>query len=1580
MSTPPTISNLINSATFNGITIEQKQQFYKDLAYIDNQHDFCSDRSDICKTARKDEFERISGKGIVSSEIARISHSKCEDEDEIFKAMLSSITYRGGISDHIKNLIYEQTMNSLDLPNGPNDKKAWERSLASEDQPVHVHIVFSKLSIDGNTVFTKETRSLIMSIFANSINDFGMIKTNREIFNDDALVQLSRSKVYSIDASCVNFIDLLKANDLNTDAKRTKFIHLNDGASKFDSATKLMPDEPMKTISLPLNGNVQLITANISPLIIKRTSTNDIQWIPLFNRFSYCLINIGSAGTYPFTWVSDTSILNKYQTYMLVDPTCFMYSVSVQTSTGIFLPGENQGYTLILRGDKGVLIKTDGKEIENNKVKGIGSISVATLSRIYSYTKASGDTYLTNAYENFNSIIRHLLGTSSNESIKKILLDFKRCGDQLAVMSLKQLNDISKNKIAFVSLDRLAYMYSKVVGVCTSIRVGVAGAYFEEPDGDDKQPKDIDEINEAGHNYNLWFHRTESLKELSQEDIFKRTVDISRNVLGETAQYIIERFGENRQTRLNILLSKFKYFTDASITYIKGTNDQTSFFTIVYNLIVLFTLLINLNIYYISLLLSKIEELSSYLRLEHRFSEQVEFKSKLELLEELNKKLKKAYLELPNNLVEKLISNLTKYSKDTTSGVNSTYYTYRSFEIYLASMNENLKGDSMEANYGILLNKIINDHDKKLPSLKDYVLTAEKEELPRHRKGIVRNPQEMCKAVLNSVKIIATSIYGVVFKNIDKMLSVDDSINVGKIDSIKKLLDTSVDSNNIQFITNINNLIDRIILDIKLTLNSNHIDININRTPCAAWYENNYSRTPKAITPKTANVTIQPNKLVIKPSENIVDISNIITLFVDKDRINSIIDDMNSFVYTYGNSNRVIPPSIKELAESLGSNMIRLNALKSDWTINIDNFEQSQCNDDTKGGLCNLTTSQLIEAFNDGEYLSKVDEFITAGVNLTKSTAIKTNLITFAVVNKLLKISGNKNIIPIRTQPEQGGGSGVDVGGIPIDQYKFNLKYILNSEYVLSLLLAKKYFKEFHWNNRLNLALQFLDSTIRFYDASYFTNTIHLINMTRKYCNYLLDTEDLVSFEPLNSILEKSINPAIAQILQLYLKEIYLPSFHTVRKIAVSLFPNDAINTFNSIKTPSNLNRISSNSSSSRQRLSSGYRPFNRPVSMRGIQKNSSSRSIKSTSFRRSPRRSIVRLRRTTSAPNLKYRKSNLIPSLELSSLNIIGATNSIQDSIETRIDIINQPDEYNLEKLYINFTTDVYTCGEIATVYFDEEFCKIPEYKEMFQTNYMTQIKTQSIIQAPSKLYYSLIPFHSEPDENQSFIMKKSINFENVYNLINLFKLFKYNPLNIDGYSADIGSNDPLEIFVRDNMYKMKQIEQLVGNAISTEETLKTIAAFVYNVQSMVIRYYELKQISSKTKPTTKLEVDKRRMVRSNASGGSSLSPSRKSSSRSSNRSSRNKLITSNRFVLITHTLKLFVITVELYNETMNDINSSNKIIMSNETPLSQIELENTIEIEECLLRLTDVFTGMIHNNIIPPYTLEKIEIYDFN
>jgi hypothetical protein len=1567
------MSNLINSLAFNTINIESKQKFYKDLGYIDNAHDFCSDRSNppICKGSEKSNFESISGKGSgVTPAITGISHSKCEDEDEIFNTMLGS--YKNtGILDHIKNLIYEQTMNSLNLPNGPQDKKAWETSLKEPNQPVHIHIVFSKLYIDGKSVFSKETRLLVMAIFANSINNFGELKTNQSIFSASTLNQLRNSKVYSIDASCINFTELLNAHDLDT-KDTIKFVHLNDGASKFDSATKLMPDTPMKTIILPPDGNVDLISANISPLIIRQTNDMEIIWNKLFNRFSYCLIRMSpiskasSQNIYPFMWITDTSIVIKYQTYMLVDPECFMYSVSVQTNSGSFLPSEKDGYTLILKGDNGILIKTEGRETESNKT-GIGSISVATLSKIYSYTKSTTDKGTKAAYENFEIMITHLIGTSSSISIKKILLDFKRCGDQLAVMSLKQLNDLSQNKVAFVSLDRLAYMYAKMLGVCTSIRVGVAGAYFEEPDGDDN-PNGIDYINESGHNYNLWFHRTEIAKELDPETIFNRTIERSKNMLGETSQYIIERFGPNRTTILNILLVNLKRFASLSTLYISRKHLPNTMFSIVNNLIILFTLLINLNIYYISLLLSKINTVSEYFSSAHNIDEKVEFKSQLERLEELYKKLKKSYLELPNNLIEKINDKLEKYFSEIDKfGQRSVVLepdilTYKYFQLILETMMNVLKGDSMEANYGVLLYKLIFDGDITLPSLKDY--TVNDPNLPqRYRKGITISINLMCTHTLNSIKIIATSVYGSVFKHIDKFLSNNDDERLKYITELKESIGNATNSNDIVFIGNINAIMGKIIEHIQEKLQPNETLININKIPCVSQYNNNYVEKPLLETTQQTqpiNIEIEKSKVVIPEQDINVDITDLIKLSIDKSKTDNFINDMNIFISTYGIDNIIVPASIQGFIIELGNKIIDLNAVKPDLSINISNFETKQCNKDIhtinrnlneKSALCTITTLNLVEAFSDGEYKDKLFEFVDAKIDFTKNLNIKQHLIAYAIINKLLKVSGNKNL-----EAQQGGA------GDKMNTFKSS--YILNSEYVLSLSLIKNFFSEFNWRNRLIIAKQFLDSTSRFYDKTDFVHTIHLINMTRKYCNYILDTHDLLSYEPLNTIFEKHINPAMNQILQLYIKKIYLPSFITVKKIAVSLFPANITKILDNVELPSIMNPIESSSSSSRSRS------------------RSRSRSSKSSS-------SSKRRKSSISTMTSNHEQNGLLSSLDSIPLNIIDSANSIRESIERRIEIINQPDEYNLEKLYITFTTDIYTCGEIATTYIDEQFCKIPEYKEMFQTSYTVQLKTQTLVPATPNIWYSLIPFQTTPDRNQSFIIKKSIDFENVYNLINLFKSFRYNPLDMDDDYSTLTPNNQLEMFNLGNMYMLKQLGQLIGPDMKVKDALEKIASFVYNVQSMIIRYYQPPtQISPKQ---SKLTTDTRREI--SVSGGSSLSPSKKSSLRyensrrsrssrsssSSNRRSSRRSKTnpsSNRFILITPRLKLFVITIEIYNE----ISTSSKIIQPDETYLSEIEFENTIEIEDCLLRLTDVFAGMIRNDTIPPYMIEITEIYDFN
>jgi hypothetical protein len=1591
------MSNLINSSAFNDIDFNSKRQFYKDLGYIDNEHDFCSDRSTICRGADvRTIFERISGKGDgVTSKITEISHSKCEDEDAIFNTMLDAYSDRS-ILEHIKNLIYEQSMNSLDLPNGPHDKKAWETSLNDkEHQPVHIHIVFSKLNIDGHSAFSKETRLLIMSIFANSLNNFGELKTNQSTFSAPALTKLSKSKVYSIDASCINFTELLNAHDLDT-KDSLKFVHLNDGATKFDSATKLMPSVSMKEISFAPNGIVDLISANISPLIIKRTTDVDINWKKLFNRFSYCLISMSSpspskatsATIYPFKWEIDTSILTKYQTYMLVDPECFMYSVSVQTASGSFLPGEKDGYTLILKGDKGILIKTEGKETDGKGGKDdnrtvIGSISVASLTQIYTYNKKSKSDKdpVKSVYASFEEMITYILGTSSLAlSIQKILLDFKRCGDQLAVMSLKQLNDLSQNKVAFVSLDRLAYMYAKMLGVCTSVRVGVAGAYFEEPDGDDK-PDGIEYINESGHNYNLWFHRTEVAKELDEATIFDRTIERSKNMLGEISQYIIERFGPNRTTILNTLLVNLKRFTSLSELYIAAKYGPDTMFGIVNNLIILFTLLINLNIYYISLLLSKIDILSVYFSGMHNIAEKVEFKSQLEQLEELYKKLKKSYSELPNNLIEKINDKLDKYFVEITKTdrlgrstvMDPHILTYKSFQLILETTMNVLKGDSMEANYGVLLHKLIFDGDITLPSLKDY--TVYDPELPaRHRKGIRYSIEATCTHVLNSIKIIATSVYGTVFKNIDKYLSNADEERLKYITDLKESILGANDTDT-RFIFNINAIIRTIIEHIQNKLQPTKTLININEVLCVSQYDNNYIDKPALeVTqqPEPIRIKIDASKVVIPEQDIHVDITDIIKLAIDSSKTEDIIKDMNTFILMYDTTNTEVPPRIKGFVETLGKIMTDFNAVNSDLSINKLIFETKQCKDihtirrnlNEQSALCTITTLNLVEAFSDSEYLDKIDEFVR-NVEFSINSNIKNHLIAYAIINKLLKVSGNKYMNLV----DMAGGAGL---GGKIDKFKFKSSYILNSEYVLSLSLIKNFFSEFNWKNRLIIAKQFLDSTSRFYKETEFTHTIHLINMARKECNFILDTHDLVSYKPLNGIFENKINPAMNQILQLYLKEIYLPSFTTVKKIAVSLFPANIMNTLTNVELPNDINLDENTSSKSKSRSSSS----------KSTSKSRSS-SSKSTSKSRSSSGRIT-------ISNSVVENDGLLSALDSIPLNIIDSTNSIQESIERRIEIINQPDKYNLEKLYITFTTDIYTCGEIATAYIDEQFCKIPEYKEMVQTSYTAQLKTQTLVPATPNIHYSLIPFQLEPDEKQSFIMKKSINTEHVYNLINLFKSFRYNnPLDIDGEYSSTTDDTRLQMFSITNIHTLTQLGKLIGPNMKVKDALEKIASFVYKVQSMIIEHYKKLESISSNKLSLRLPGNTRRTV-SPVSGGSSLNPSTKSSSKSrSSRSSRssssksrrgnrsNQL--SNRFVLITPKLKLFVMTVEIYTESTDGTSSSNLIIQPNETSLSDIDFENTIEIKECLLRLTDVFKGMIYDNIIPPYKIETTEIYDF-
>ena len=1583
------MSNLINSNAFNSIPTSEKIIFYRDITYIDNEHDFCSDRSNppICRGSAKEGFNINRTQDIsITESIKSIPHSKCEDEDTVFKVILDN--YAGGaMKEHIKNLIYEQTMNSLDLPNGPYDKKAWiESKTPGSNQPVHIHIVFSKISIDGKSAFSKDTRLLIMDIFANSIPDFytpvpvvsrvfGELIQRQTQFTPSTIQALNRSKVYSIDASCIDFKELLKSSDLSASSDLPNFVHLNDGATKFDSATKSMPDQTMSSVTLSRN-EVTLISANISPLIIKRTNNGDIKWKILFNRFSYCCIDMSTPDNgeiYNFVW-DDTipeSVRSNYQTYMLIHPNCFMYAVSVKNNKDVFDTDENNGYTLLLKGTKGILIKTEGKM--GKTTSPIGSISVATLSQIYLPKDKSDVTYghFTNMVKHLYSDILPSMNPSQIESnIKKLTLDFKRGGDQNAIMSIKQINDITNHKVAYISLDRIAYTYSKVLGLCTSIRVGVGGAYFEEPDGDvpdgNVNNGGINYITECGHNYNLWIHRTESITPISPEEIFNRTVANSKILLGEIAKYISERFNNSRELNIDNLLSNFKRFTDSSIIYIKAEYPPHSFHEIVHNFIVLFTLLINVNVYYISILLLKISELSGYFTTDHGIGEKVEFKSKLEILDELYNKLKKSYLELPNNLIDKMNEKINVYFRDLDKSSKRNAYTYRYFELILESMTDTLKGDNMEANYGVLLHRLINDNDKTLPSLKDYTIYLG-ELLPRYRGEEKPKPVNiMCTHILNSIKIIARSIYGTVFKNIDKIQSIDNSELVEKIERMKVLFsDITSGETDTDFRRKLNVIINTLITDIQTKLMPNITIISINEKSYTSIYNNYHGKSPSpSPSPSPSTTTqymrIEPATIKIPDIDILVNINDIIKLAKDTSMTDTFIDAMNIFIHTYAPGGK-IPTPISVFVNELGEQIAAYNVLNNDWTITIDKFSKPICpnmstvtsNLAKVSALCTITSINLIDAFNDPDYHNKVNEFYTAKtIHPSKADATtRNNLISFAIINQLLKISGNKYI---ETQYKAGGSSG-------FDKIKSNTSYILNTEYVLSLSLAKNYFKEFHWRNRLIIARQFLDSTMRFYDDTEFVNTIQLINITHKYCSDVLDTYDLISYEPLNTVLVNKLNPAIFQILYLYVSQIYLPSFTTARKLAVTFFPNDIIKMFkdNAVSSRSQMN-VTKLGSSSRRKSSSDIRK-----TIKGIRKSNSYTRRSNSDIRKLSsfgRKKNISIRRANSTPGFYYSKrssnenNGFFSPLESNSINIIDSANSIQESIETRMDIIKQPDEYNIEKLYINFTSELYSCGELATVYIDEQFCNIPQYIETFQVEYMLKKTQQVIVPEITSTYYALIPFHVMPDK--SFILKKPIDFENVYNLIQLFKLFKYNPLN----SNINTNNEQLGMFNLENKLMFANIVKLSGINITTDEALLRIASFIDEIQ-----YYALKQLKRMSPEIVKSD-------KGHISGGRIPKPESVYSSKS-----LSSIKNENHFMFITPELKLYVIIVET-GSNLSVYSSYNMITKSTNTQLSEIEFENTIDIKGCLLRSTDIFAGMIIDRQIPPYKIETIEIHNFS
>ena len=84
------------------------------------------------------------------------------------------------------------------------------------------------------------------------------------------------------------------------------------------------------------------------------------------------------------------------------------------------------------------------------------------------------------------------------------------------------------------------------------------------------------------------------------------------------------------------------------------------------------------------------------------------------------------------------------------------------------------------------------------------------------------------------------------------------------------------------------------------------------------------------------------------------------------------------------------------------------------------------------------------------------------------------------------------------------------------------------------------------------------------------------------------------------------------------------------------------------------------------------------------------------------------------------------------------------------------------------------------------------------------------------------------------------------------------------------------------------------------------------------------------------------------------------------------------NHFVFINHNLKVYVVIATI-NPLYKTMDNTEIIHQSIDTNLSTIELENTIELEGCLLLLSNLFEGMIYDNKIPPYTIEILEVYDF-
>jgi hypothetical protein len=207
----------------------------------------------------------------------------------------------------------------------------------------------------------------------------------------------------------------------------------------------------------------------------------------------------------------------------------------------------------------------------------------------------------------------------------------------------------------------------------------------------------------------------------------------------------------------------------------------------------------------------------------------------------------------------------------------------------------------------------------------------------------------------------------------------------------------------------------------------------------------------------------------------------------------------------------------------------------------------------------------------------------------------------------------------------------------------------------------------------------------------------------------------------------------------------------------------------------------------------------------------------------------------------------------------------------------------------------------------------------------------------------------------NQSFIMNKSIGFENVYNLIHLFEQFNNNPL----YTIESALPEDLRMFNLGDKQMLERIGNMIGSDITVRDALLKIASFMNELQEIVINYYSQQLRKPMPIQPSYLNNGLQREIAVYSGGAGD-----------------NK--NTNHFVFINHKLKMYVVTatINLLHKTMNN---TEIIYQSIQTYLSPIELDNTIELKGCLLLLSNLFEGLIYDSKIPPYIIEILEVYDF-